>query len=434
MKKRSLQIGILSVLFLCPLSAYAGVEGKVDTGDTAFVLLSAALVMLMTPGLALFYGGMVRRKNVLGTLMHSFFALAIVSMQWVLVGYSLSFGPDIKGIIGGLDWIGLNSVGLAPNPDYAPTVPHMAFMIYQAMFAVITPALISGAIAERMKFSAYLLFVLVWTTVVYDPVAHWVWGAGGWMKNLGVLDFAGGIVVHITSGISALAAALFIGKRKNYLKEHMPPHNLPMTVLGAGLLWFGWFGFNAGSALSSGALSTSAFVSTHIAAVAATFIWVIIEWLHRGKPTMFGAATGSIAGLATITPASGFVGPMPAMAIGLLAGAVCYLALNAKVKLGYDDSLDAFGVHGVGGILGTIGAGLFASKIINAAGADGLFFGNPHQLFVQGISILAVMAYSFVITYVIMKLLDLTIGLRITDEEEMMGLDLSQHEENGYQF
>jgi Amt family ammonium transporter len=434
MKKRFLQIGILCGLFLYPLSAYAGVEGKVDTGDTAFVLLSAALVMLMTPGLALFYGGMVRRKNVLGTLMHSFFALAIVSMQWVLVGYSLAFGPDIKGIIGGLDWIGLNSVGLAPNPDYAPTVPHMAFMIYQAMFAVITPALISGAIAERMKFSAYLLLVLIWTTVVYDPVAHWVWGAGGWMKGMGVLDFAGGIVVHITSGISALAAALFIGRRKNYLKEPMPPHNLPMTVLGAGLLWFGWFGFNAGSALSSGALSTSAFVSTHIAAVAATFIWVVIEWLHRGKPTMFGAATGSIAGLATITPASGFVGPMPAMAIGLLAGTVCYIALNAKVKLGYDDSLDAFGVHGVGGILGTLGAGLFASKIINAAGSDGLFFGNPRQLFVQGIAILAVMVYSFVITYVIMKVLDLTLGLRVSDEEEMMGLDLTQHEESGYQL
>lgn len=427
-----MQFCILCVMSLFPFSAYAGVEGKVDTGDTAFVLLSAALVMLMTPGLALFYGGMVRRKNVLGTLMHSYFAIAIVSIQWILVGYSLAFGPDIKGIIGGLDWIGLNSVGLTPNPDYAPTVPHMAFMIYQAMFAVITPALISGAIAERMKFSTYILFVLLWTTIVYDPVAHWVWGTGGWMKNMGVLDFAGGIVVHITSGISALAAALFMGKRKNYLKEPMPPHNLPLTVLGAGLLWFGWFGFNAGSALSSGVLSTSAFVSTHTAAVAATFIWVLIEWLHRGKPTMFGAATGSIAGLATITPASGFVGPMPALVIGLAAGAVCYLALNAKVKFGYDDSLDAFGVHGVGGALGTIGAGFFASKIINPAGADGLFFGNPHQLLVQGISILTAMVYSFAVTLLLLKFLDLAIGLRVSEEDEMMGLDLSQHEESGY--
>jgi len=432
MKKKCMQFCILCVMSLFPFSAYAGVEGKVDTGDTAFVLLSAALVMLMTPGLALFYGGMVRRKNVLGTLMHSYFAIAIVSIQWILVGYSLAFGPDIKGIIGGLDWIGLNSVGLTPNPDYAPTVPHMAFMIYQAMFAVITPALISGAIAERMKFSTYILFVLLWTTIVYDPVAHWVWGTGGWMKNMGVLDFAGGIVVHITSGISALAAALFMGKRKNYLKEPMPPHNLPLTVLGAGLLWFGWFGFNAGSALSSGVLSTSAFVSTHTAAVAATFIWVLIEWLHRGKPTMFGAATGSIAGLATITPASGFVGPMPALVIGLAAGAVCYLALNAKVKFGYDDSLDAFGVHGVGGALGTIGAGFFASKIINPAGADGLFFGNPHQLLVQGISILTAMVYSFAVTLLLLKFLDLAIGLRVSEEDEMMGLDLSQHEESGY--
>jgi Amt family ammonium transporter len=432
MKKKYMQFCILCVMSLFPFSAHAGVEGKVDTGDTAFVLLSAALVMLMTPGLALFYGGMVRRKNVLGTLMHSYFAVAIVSIQWILVGYSLAFGPDIKGIIGGLDWIGLNSVGLTPNPDYAPTVPHMAFMIYQAMFAVITPALISGAIAERMKFSAYLLFVLLWTTIVYDPVAHWVWGTGGWMKNIGVLDFAGGIVVHITSGISALAAALFMGKRKNYLKEPMPPHNLPLTVLGAGLLWFGWFGFNAGSALSSGVLSTSAFVATHSAAVAATFIWVLIEWMHRGKPTMFGAATGSIAGLATITPASGFVGPMPALVIGLAAGAVCYLALNAKVKFGYDDSLDAFGVHGVGGILGTIGAGFFASKIINPAGSDGLLFGNPHQLFVQGISILTAVVYSFAVTFLLLKLLDLAIGLRVSEEDEMMGLDLSQHEESGY--
>jgi len=305
-------------------------------------------------------------------------------------------------------------------------------MIYQAMFAVITPALIAGAFAERMKFSAFLVFTLLWTTIVYDPVAHWVWGSGGWLKNIGALDFAGGIVVHITSGISALAAALLVGRRKGYLREPMPPHNLPMTVLGAGLLWFGWFGFNAGSALSSGGLSAMAFVVTHIAAVSATLIWVIIEWLHRGKPTMFGAATGSIAGLATITPASGFVGPMPALVIGLAAGTFCYVSLNMKGKLGYDDSLDAFGVHGIGGILGTLGAGLFAEKLINPAGADGLFFGNPHQLVVQIMAIAVVAVYSFIISIVLLKLIDWTLGLRVTDEEEMMGLDLSQHEESGY--
>jgi Amt family ammonium transporter len=434
MKKQRVMQGSVAVLLLMPFTAFAEGGGKIDSGDTAFMLLSAALVMLMTPGLAMFYGGMVRKKNVLGTLMHSFVAIALVSVQWILFGYSLSFGPDVHGIIGSLDWAGLRGVGIDPNPDYAATIPHMTFMIYQAMFAVITPALIAGAFAERMKFSAFLIFTLLWSTIVYDPVAHWVWGTGGWLRNMGVLDFAGGIVVHITSGISALAAALVIGKRKGYLREAMPPHNLPMTVLGAGLLWFGWFGFNAGSALSSGGLSTMAFVVTHTAAVAATLVWVIIEWLHRGKPTMFGAATGSIAGLATITPASGFVGPMAALAIGAAAGALCYLSLNLKPKLKFDDSLDAFGVHGVGGILGTIGAGLFAQKAINAAGADGLFFGNPRQLLVQLMSIATVAVFSFVVSLVLLKIIDWTIGLKVTDEEELMGLDLSQHEETGYQL
>jgi len=432
MKKQLIIPNSLAVLLGAPLSAWAEGTAKVEPGDTAFVLLSAALVMLMTPGLAMFYGGMVRRKNVLGTLMHSFVAIALVSVQWILFGYSLSFGPDIHGIIGSLDWIGLRGVGIDPNPDYASTIPHMAFMIYQAMFAVITPALIAGAFAERMKFSAFLLFTLLWSTIVYDPVAHWVWSTGGWLRNMGALDFAGGIVVHITSGISALAAALVIGKRRGYLREPMPPHNLPMTVLGAGLLWFGWFGFNAGSALSAGGLSTMAFVITHIAAVTATLVWVIIEWLHRGKPTMFGAATGSIAGLATITPASGFIGPMAALAIGAAAGAVCYLSLNVKPKLRFDDSLDAFGVHGVGGILGTIGAGLFAQKAINAAGADGLFFGNPSQLLVQLLSVGIVAIFSFVVSLALLKIIDWSIGLRVSDEEEMLGLDLSQHEESGY--
>jgi Amt family ammonium transporter len=407
---------------------------KIDTGDTAWILISTALVMLMTPGLALFYGGMVRGKNVLGTIMQSFIAIAVISVQWILIGYSLSFGPDVHGIIGNLTWAGLNGVGVEPNPDYAPTIPHMAFMIYQAMFAVITPALIAGAFAERMKFSAYLLFILLWSTIVYDPVAHWVWGAGGWLKKTGTLDFAGGIVVHLISGISALAAALIIGKRKGYLQEAIYPHNLPMTVLGAGLLWFGWFGFNAGSALSAGTLSTTAFVATHTSAVAATVMWVIIEWLHRGKPTTFGAATGSIAGLATITPASGFVSPMSALIIGLAAGGVCYAALNIKGKLGYDDSLDAFGVHGVGGVLGTFATGLFAQTLINPAGSNGLFFGS-HLVFISQMTAITVTAvYSFIVSFILLKVIDKVIGLRVDGESEVTGLDISQHGESGYTF
>jgi ammonium transporter, Amt family len=410
----------------------AVVASKIDTGDTAWMLISTALVMLMTPGLALFYGGMVRGKNVLGTIMQSFIAIAVISIQWILIGYSLSFGPDVNGLIGNLDWIGLNGVGVEPNPDYAPTIPHMAFMMYQAMFAVITPALITGAFAERVKFSAYLLFILLWSTLVYDPVAHWIWGAGGWLRKMGTLDFAGGIVVHLISGISALAAAVIIGRRKGYMQEPMTPHNLPMTVLGTGLLWFGWFGFNAGSALSAGALSTYAFVATHSSAVAATVTWVIIEWVHRGKPTIFGAATGSIAGLATITPASGFVSPMSALMIGLGAGAVCYLALNMKSKLGYDDSLDAFGVHGVGGIAGTFATGLFAQTLINPAGSNGLFFGS-NQLFLSQITAIGVTAaYSFIISVILLKVIDKFIGLRIDEESEVNGLDISQHGESGY--
>ncbi len=433
---------LLSLAAFAPLAATAQVAVpaspaavpavRIDAGDTAWILISAALVMLMTPGLAMFYGGMVRKKNVLGTIMHSFIAIALVSLQWILFGYSLSFGPDIKGLIGNLNWAGLSGVGMMPNADYAPTIPHLLFMIYQMMFAVITPALISGAFAERMKFSAFLIFTVVWTTIVYDPVAHWVWGTGGWLKNLGVLDFAGGIVVHATSGFSALAAALYIGKRKGFLHEHMPPHNLPMTVLGAGLLWFGWFGFNAGSALASGTLATMAFLTTHTAAASATLTWVIIEWLHRGKPTMFGAATGSIAGLATITPAAGFVGPMAALVIGIAAGIVCYIALNAKTKFAYDDSLDAFGVHGVGGTIGTLMAGLFASIAINAAGANGALFGNIKQFFVQAEAVALVALYSFVVSFAVLKVLDATMGLRIHADHETEGLDISQHGEAGY--
>jgi Amt family ammonium transporter len=432
MKNKAVLAFVFLIIFLFPLNLHAQINSKIDAGDTAFVLISAALVMLMTPGLALFYGGMVRRKNVLGTIMQSFIAIAVISLQWILFGYSLSFGPDIHGIIGNLDWIGLRGVGVEPNPDYAPTVPHIAFMIYQAMFAVITPALITGAFAERMKFSAFLVFTLVWSTVVYDPVAHWIWGNGGWLRNIGVLDFAGGLVVHLSSGISALAAAIIIGKRKGYLQEAIYPHNLPMTVLGAGILWFGWFGFNAGSALSTGALSAMAFVATHTSAVAATMAWVVIEWIHRGKPTMFGAATGSIAGLATITPASGFVGPMPALVIGLVAGGICYFALNMKSRFGYDDSLDAFGVHGVGGAVGILCTGLFAQKLINPSGADGLFFGSYKLVIAQIVAIGIISVYSFVVTAVILKVLDVSVGLRVDEESEVSGLDITQHGESGY--
>jgi Amt family ammonium transporter len=388
----------------------------------------------MTPGLALFYGGMVRKKNVLGTIMQSFVALGVVTIQWVLVGYSLAFGPDIGHVIGGLQWVGLNGVGLEPNPDYAATVPHQAFMVFQMMFAVITPALITGAFAERFKFSTYIVFILAWSTLVYAPLAHWVWGMGGWIHNLGALDFAGGLVVHISSGVSALAAALIVGKRKGHGHDHMPPHNMTMTLLGASILWFGWFGFNGGSAVASGALATSAFVTTHIAAAAAALSWLFVEWSQRGKPTILGAASGCVAGLVAITPASGFVGPLPALVIGLGAGVLCYYGVNFKHKFGFDDSLDAVGVHGVGGTFGALATGLFASKAINAAGADGLFFGGASLLVIQAISILAAAGYAFVVTWIILKVLSRTMGLRVNVEEEVEGLDLSQHGESGYIF
>jgi len=406
---------------------------NINTGDTAWILISTALVMLMTPGLALFYGGMVRKKNVLGTIMHSFIIIAVISIQWVLWGYSLSFGPDKGGLIGGLEWFGLNNVGLTPNVDYAPTIPHQAFMIFQMMFAIITPALITGAFAERMKFSSFLVFTLLWSTLVYDPVCHWVWAVGGWIRNLGALDFAGGTVVHISSGISALVAALLIGRRKGYGAEHMAPHNLPMTVLGAGLLWFGWFGFNAGSAVASGGLAVSAFVVTNTAAAAATLTWVIIEWLQRGKPTVLGAASGAVAGLVAITPASGFVGPVSSIIIGAGAGFVCYVAVSMiKPLLGHDDSLDAFGVHGIGGMWGALATGLFATKLVNPAGNDGLFFGNAGLLFTQLIAVVVTVVYALVVTLILLKVIDWTMGLRISEEDEVMGMDLTQHGESGY--
>jgi Amt family ammonium transporter len=404
----------------------------INAGDTAFVLLSAGLVMLMTPGLAFFYGGMVRRKNILGVLMQCFMALCVITLQWIFFGYSLSFAPG-NGFWGGLQWFGLNGVGLEPNADYAATIPHQAFMIYQAMFAIITPALIIGAFAERMKFSAFLVFSLLWATLVYNPICHWVWGVGGWLRNLGVLDFAGGIVVHINAGIAALVTALVIGKRKHFGHHAIPPHNLPFTVLGTGLLWFGWFGFNAGSALAANGLAVNAFVVTQIAAAAGGLSWALIEWLLNGKPTIFGTASGAVAGLATITPAAGFVGPIPAVVIGSLASLFCYIAVAyIKPKLGYDDSLDAFGVHCIGGIFGSLAIGLFASKLINPAGADGLFFGNAHQLYIQAIGVLATAVYSFIMTFIIYKVIDVIMGVRVSEKEESLGLDLAQHREGAY--
>jgi Amt family ammonium transporter len=384
----------------------------------------------MTPGLAFFYAGMTRSKNVLGTIMHSFFIMGIVSVQWLVVGYSLAFGPDIGSVIGGLDHLFLSGVGQEPSP-FASTIPSLAFMMFQGMFAIITPALITGAYAERIRFGSFVVFTLLWTTLVYDPICHWVWG-GGWMQQMGALDFAGGTVVHISSGAGALAAALVIGRRKGWPKEQVMPNNLPFTVLGAGILWFGWFGFNGGSALASNGLAASAFVMTHMAAATATVTWALAEYMHRGKASVLGAASGAVAGLVAITPAAGFVGPVGSLVIGGVAGMLCYLAINLKFALGYDDSLDVVAVHGVGGTWGALATGLFASTAINAAGNDGLFAGNPAQLGVQVVSVLATVAYSFVLSFIILKIVDATMGLRVSEEEEVEGLDLSQHGERAY--
>jgi Amt family ammonium transporter len=418
-------------------SATPAPQPKIDKGDNAWMLTSAALVLMMTiPGLFLFYGGLVRGKNVLGTIMHSFIIVALISIQWVLWGYSLAFGPDQGGIIGSLAWLGLNGVGADPNPDYAATIPHQTFMIYQLMFAIITPALITGTFAERVKFSTFIVFILLWATFIYDPLAHWVWGKGGWMGingGMGALDFAGGTVVHISSGVSALVAALMFGKRIGYPQEAMPPHNLPFSVIGASLLWVGWFGFNAGSALAADGLATSAFVATNTATAAATLSWMAMDWIFRGKPTVLGAASGAVAGLVAITPASGFVGPISAIWIGIAGGVVCSIACSFKPKLGYDDSLDVVGVHGMGGTVGALATGLFASKAVNPAGNDGLFFGNPGQLWIQFVAVIATWILAIVGTVVILSILKAIMGLRVTNEEETMGLDLSQHNERAYE-
>ncbi|MBI4464233.1 MAG: ammonium transporter [Acidobacteria bacterium] len=409
-----------------------------DSGDTAWLLVSTALVMLMTPGLALFYGGMVRRKNVLGTMMHSFILIAMVSVVWALYGYSLAFHEG--SFWGGFGWSFLRDVGMNPDPyGYAGTIPHQLFMAFQLMFAIITPALITGAFAERMKFSAMLVFMLLWSTFVYSPIAHWVWGKGGLLRYgdpgalVGALDFAGGTVVHASSGVSALVVALVIGKRVGYGKEPIIPHNMTMTIAGAALLWFGWFGFNAGSAVSAGGLAASAFVVTHMAAAAATLSWVFAEWIHRGKPTALGAVSGCVAGLVAITPASGFVTPMAAIGIGLVAGVVCYWGVTSvKNKLGYDDSLDAFGIHGIGGTLGALLTGVFATTAVNPAATNGLVYGNPGQLVNQFMAVLITWVYAGVVSFVLIKLVQAVIGLRVSEEEERGGLDQSQHGESGY--
>ncbi len=451
MLKKVLTIGVLTLFLLTfPLMGNALAQGRStlpdpDTGDTAFMLISSALVLLMTPGLAFFYGGFVRSRNILNTLMMSFVLMAIIGVTWVLWGYSLSFAPGVP-FIGGLEWLGLNGVGLettgyledsapAEVVSYAGTIPHQAFMIYQAMFAIITPALISGAIAERMSFRAYCLFVLLWSTFIYTPLAHMVWAKGGFLGlygGLGALDFAGGTVVHISSGVSALVAAIVLGPRKSHPDRLSPPHNVPFILLGAGLLWFGWFGFNAGSALSAGSIATAAFVATNTAAAAGTLMWLILEATLRGKPTAVGAATGAVAGLVGITPAAGFVTPLAAILIGFITAVLCFYAVSFKHKLNVDDALDTFPVHGVGGTLGAILTSIFATTEVNSGGKDGVLRGNFGEFFVE----LAAIAIAYIIagtgTWIILKVIDATIGLRVKEEAENQGLDIHEHGEEGY--
>ena len=408
----------------------AAAAPTVDTGDTAWMLASAGLVLLMTPGLAFFYGGLVRRKNVLSVLMQCFMAMCLVTLQWVVLGYTLSFGPDLGGIIGTMKWALLSTVGADPNPDYAATIPHSAFMAFQLKFAIITPALIIGALAERIRFSAFFLFTILWSTLVYDPVAHWVWGVGGFLRNMGALDFAGGTVVHINAGMAALAGALVLGKRVGSVS---PPHSLPLAILGAGMLWFGWFGFNAGSALGANGLAANAFVTTHVATAAAGMTWAICDWLYHKRPTTLGMITGAVAGLVSITPACGFVTPISAIWIGGIASIICFVFVTfVKPALGYDDTLDAFGVHGIGGIWGALATGLWATKAINAAGADGLFYGNPGQFIIQLKATVISMVFSFVASFILFKLVDMTIGLRIDSDSERQGLDQISHGESAY--
>ncbi len=405
-----------------------------NAGDTAWLLMATALVMIMLPGLALFYGGLVRRKNVLSTIMHSFFGLAIVSVVWVLIGFSLAFAPDVRGLglIGGLDFVGFMNVGLEPNPAYAATIPFVLFASFQLMFAAITPALITGAFAERKRFGAFVLFTILWSLLVYSPLAHWVWAPGGWLRNLGALDFAGGTVVHISSGVSALVAAIVIGRRRTEESEMTAPHDVPMTVLGAGLLWFGWFGFNAGSALGATGQAANALLVTNTAAAAATLTWVLASYAHKGKVSVVGAAAGAVAGLVAITPASGYVTAGGALIIGLGAGGLCYAATLLRERVRVDDALDVFAVHGVGGMFGAIATGVFAVAAIG--GASGAIQGNFAQVGIQLVAVGATVAFSAIATFVIVKVVDFVLGLRVEPEAEQLGLDLAVHGEAAYQM
>ena len=407
---------------------------EINAGDTAWMLVATALVMLMTPGLAFFYGGLVRRKNVLSTIMHSLFILALISVTWVLWGYSLAFGPDTGlGLIGGLDWVGLEGVTADPSPIYAPTVPHYAFMAFQMMFAIITPALITGAFAERKRFKAFVLFSVAWSTLVYAPIAHWVWSPDGWLYSLGVLDFAGGTVVHLSSGISALVAALMVGRRIGVIRE-TEPHDVTMTVLGAGLLWFGWFGFNAGSALAANGVAALALVTTNTAAATAAITWVTISWLHKGTPSVLGAAIGAVAGLVAITPAAGYVSPAAAVLIGGGVAVVCYGAAQLRIRSRVDDALDVFAVHGIGGAFGALATGVFASVAVNAAGHDGALAGNLAQVGVQALAVTAVAVYSALATAMILLVVNAAVRIRVPSEAEEAGLDMAQHGEIAYQL
>ncbi|HEY7937953.1 MAG TPA: ammonium transporter [Candidatus Limnocylindrales bacterium] len=421
------------LLLVLPATVLGADGGKVDSGDTAWMLASSALVMIMLPGLALFYGGLVRRKNVLSTIIHSFFGLALVSVVWVLIGFSLAFGPDAGGfgLIGNLDYVGFMNVGLAPSAIYAPTIPFLLFAAFQLMFAAITPALISGAFAERKRFGAFVLFTILWSILIYSPIAHWVWSANGWLFKAGALDFAGGTVVHISSGVSALVVAILIGRRV-FNGENVEPHDVPMTVLGAGLLWFGWFGFNAGSALSAGGLAASAFVVTNTAAAAATITWVGASYLHKRKVSVVGAACGAVAGLVAITPASGFVTPGGALVIGLAVGGLCYSATLLRARINVDDALDVFAVHGIGGMFGAVATGIFATSAVQSS-FSGLIDGNARQVLVQLLAVGATLAYAVVGTLVIVKVVDAILGIRVPSTQEQAGLDLAVHGEAAYQ-
>lgn len=425
-------LSLTALLILVPMTVFAEGTATIDTGDTTYIMISSALVFIMTPALAFFYGGIARKKNLINTMFSSFIIVGLISIQWVLFGYSLSFGPDQGHLIGGLDWLGFTGVGFDPNPDYAATIPHTAFAFFQLMFAIITAALITGSIVERMKFGALIVFIVLWSTLVYDPLAHMVWGVDGYFRNLGALDFAGGTVVHISSGIAGLVAALVLGKRKGYKEVPMIPNNIPFVLLGGAFLWFGWFGFNGGSSLAANGLGFHALFTTNTAAAAASLSWVLVEWIKQGKPTLLGAVTGAVVGLVVITPGAGFVPMYAAIIMGLLVSPICYFFITVvKAKFGYDDSLDAFGCHGIGGIVGALLTGIFASPAVNSAGT-GLLYGNPNQLWIQFVSVVATIALSGIATFAILKVISIFTPIRVDEKDEKEGLDISLHNEEAY--